>query len=317
MRLSSSLALLPADKGPAKGIYFVHLWGAAAHQTHHAAEMIMRDRNVSLAIAASLAIWLSPFQAGASSQYGEGAPRFSIFPQVIESGGPKDPFRILLTMAGQGPSHALGKATVTIGKGLEWVEGDRVHAGHPSDFWKGPRDNQWSVRVRASEPGSTAVRVLMSVQVGPNQVDEVVMNLPVVITAHGVTFAIPRPVRMETVRNGQRFRYGGLYLVPIDVPEEVTSADIKDGPTVIEQQPLKCSQCPSELKEVAFVVFVGRDGRLLSSRMLELGGEAKISAETAKGAEEALQHWKFSPARTKKSRAVAHWTFVRVPVEHE
>jgi len=86
---------------------------------------------------------------------------------------------------------------------------------------------------------------------------------------------------------------------------------------MIEQQPVKCSQCPSELKEVPFVVFVGRDGRLLSSRMLEPGGRAKISAETAKAAEEALQHWKFSPARTKKSRAVAHWTFVRVPVEHE
>ena len=277
----------------------------------------MRDRNVSFAIAASLAIWLAPLQAGASGNHYEGAPSFSIFPQVIESGGPKDPFRILLNMTGQGPAHALGKATVTIGKGLEWVEGDREHSGHPSMFWRGPRDNQWSVRIRGTEPCLTSVRVLLSVQVDPNQVVEIEMNLPVVITGKTITFEGPRPVRMETVRNGQRFRYGGFYLVPIDAPEEVTPADIKEGPTVIEQQPVKCSQCPSELKEVPFVVFVGRDGRLLSSRMLEPGGRAMISAETAKAAEEALRHWKFSPARTKKSRAVAHWTFVRVPVEHE
>jgi hypothetical protein len=278
--------------------------------------MIMRDRNVSLAIAASLAIWLAPFQAGASVDQYEGDPSFSIFPQVIESGGPKDPFRILLNMTGQGPSRAIGKATVTIGKGLEWVDGDREHAGHPSVFWKGPRDNQWSVRIRGTEPCLTSVRVLLSVQVDPHRVDEVEMNLSVVITAHDVTFAIPRPVRTETVRNGQRFRYGGFYLVPIDAPEEVTVTDIKEGPKVIEQQPVKCSQCPPELKEVPFVVFVGRDGRLLSSRMLEPGGTAKISAETAKSAEEILRHWKFSPART-KSRPVAHWTFVQVPVEHE
>jgi hypothetical protein len=279
--------------------------------------MIMRDRNVSFAIAASLAIWLAPFQADASVNQYEGDPSFSIFPQVVESGGPKDPFRILLNMTGQGPSNALGKATVTIGKGLEWVEGDREHSGHPSMSWRGSRDNQWSVRIRGTEPCLTSVRVLLSVQVDPNQVVEIEMNLPVVITGKTITFEGPRPVRMETVRNGQRFRYGGLYLVPIDVPEEVTPADIKEGPAVIEQQPVKCSQCPSQLKEVSFVVFVGRDGRLLSSRMLDPGGTARISAETAKGAEEALQHWKFSPARTKKSRPVAHWTFVSVPVEHQ
>jgi len=194
------------------------------------------------------------------------------------------------------------------------VGGDRKHVGHPSMFWKGPRDNQWSVRIRGAKPCSTSVRVLLSVQLDPNQVDEVEVNLPVVITTQSVTFSIPREVRTETVRNGQRYRYGGLYLVPIDAPEEVALSDIKEGPTVIEEQPVKCSQCSSELKEVPFVVFVGRDGRLLSSRMLDPGGRVKISAEIAKAAEEALHYWKFSPART-KFHPVAHWTFVQVPVE--
>ena len=276
----------------------------------------MRDRNGRLAIATSLVIWLSPVQAGASVGQYEGVAEFSIFPQVIESGGAHDPFRVLLTMHGKNPLNALGKATVTIGKGLEWVDGDREHTGHPSMFWKGARDNQWSVRLRAPEPCSTAVRVLMSVEASPHQVDEVEMVLPVVVTGASITFGIPRPVREESIRNSQRFRYGGLYLVPIDGPEEVTPPDIKEGPTVLEQQSVRCSQCASELKEIYFVVFVGRDGSLLSSRMLEPGGNAKISAETAKGAGEVLLHWKFSPART-KSGTVADWTFVRVPVGHE
>jgi hypothetical protein len=270
--------------------------------------------NGMLAIVASLLLGFLPFHAGASVNQYEGAPQFSIFPQVIESGGPKDPFRVLLTMRG-GPLHALGKSTVTIGKGLEWVEGDREHAGHPSVFWKGPRDNQWSVLLRASGPCSTSVRVSMSVEADRSQVDEIEMEMAVTVNGESVTFGIPRPVREETIRNGQRFRYGGLYLVPIDGPEEVTSADIKQGPTVVEKYPIKCPECSSQLTEVTFVVFVGRDGRLLSTRVLDTGGKAKVSAETAKGAKEALQHWKFSPART-KSRPVAHWAFVRVPVEH-
>ena len=244
----------------------------------------------------------------------EGAEMYSLVPQVIEHGTSQEPITILITMIGQGPKVAIGRTTVTLAAGLKWVDGDLEHVGHPSLAWNGPRDNQWSIKIRALGSGSTNVRLSLTVRVSGHQTDESVMSLPIVVSGDELAFGTPRRIRSETVRNGQRYRYAGLFLVPIEGPEDVTTSDIVHGPAAIYKQAGTCTTCPAGPFEVSLVAFVGTDGKLISSRYLEgqAGGDA--DEETIRAAQRALSRWRFTPART-KFRKLAHWMFVRVPMQ--
>jgi hypothetical protein len=244
----------------------------------------------------------------------EGTPIFSLSPQVIEMGGAQDPIEILVTMGGECQKNAIGRAIVSLEPGLEWIDGDRERVGHPSYFWDGPRDNQWSIRVRASGPCSTTVRASLSVKVNERQTDEVVMLLPIVIVGDNVTVGTLRTVRQESVRDGQRYRYAGLFLVPIDGPEEVTTADIEHHPVVTQKQTGRCDKCPAKVREITLVAFVGADGRVIASRSIDESLGNETDQEITRAARVALSKWRFTPAKA-KSRSVAHWVFVRVPVQ--
>src|SRR5262245_58059395 len=83
--------------------------------------------------------------AGASTPSEEGMGPFSIFPQVEQSDKPLEPFRILISAGGEYPRTTIGRASVQLGAGLEWVSKGSSHTAHVSSDWDGKPDNLWSI----------------------------------------------------------------------------------------------------------------------------------------------------------------------------
>jgi hypothetical protein len=87
----------------------------------------------------------------------------------------------------------------------------------------------------------------------------------------------------------------------------------------IEQPVGVCAQCPaSDLPDtVSFVVAVDRQGRVREDRLLGSArgkyGNRQPSPEVAAAARQALQQWRFEPARA-KGQVVSDWCSVRVVV---
>jgi len=245
----------------------------------------------------------------------EGARHFSIWLQrPFESGSPSEPFRILITMGGQYyRKDVVGTGTLRLGPGLSVVTGSLIHRGHVSKTWDGPEENSWVVVLRAHNKGSTWIRAVMTAKPTASRIDEMEMLLPIEITSDTLRFGVARAVRSETVRSGQRYRHG-WYLVPIERSEEVTSADIDQGVKVVHRVQGACPEGPVSVRELPFMVLVGRDGAMRSHRFLAgEGGAIGATPAMIQCAEAALKRWSFKPARA-RSRAVSDWTLVRVPV---
>ena len=157
----------------------------------------------------------------------------------------------------------------------------------------------------------------MSVDTGGGNRDEMDVVLPMDLTKSGPTFEIATVVRVETVRAGQRYRYGGEFLVPLDAPEEVPAGSIMERSVPRNVGEAVCSDCSSdESAELPFVVFVDAAGNVRSLRILKNEASLKGHRVTPKmiaSAEKAIRGWSFSPART-KGKAISDWCFVRVSV---
>jgi len=205
-----------------------------------------------------------------------------------------------------------------LGPNLEWIAGDSVHVASLSRQGDVSGKDRWSADIRALVDGSTEIRGTISVKPGPDRVDEREVVLPVLVTNGVVTFGQQRRVRAETVRGGQRYRYGGEFLVPIDRSEEVSNPDIQEGVKVTRRIDAVCQTCPPDsVQELQFVVFVTRDGTVHSSRLLGEGLDAKgVVPAMLHAAKETLRQWEFTPSRT-RSGPVADWTIVAVRVRGE
>jgi hypothetical protein len=245
----------------------------------------------------------------------EGVPQFAVSPQLDDPAGPPEAFRVVISMGGPDCGKSvLGRATIHLGPGLSWVSGDSVHVGHVSTLWDGPRDDTWAIVLNAASTGSTEIRASLTVDVGNAQVDEDEALLPIEVTADRVRAGIVKSVRHETIRHGRRYRYGGLFLVPIEGPEDFTSQGIVERARAVREEAAACPECKGKEQEVPFVVFIDSRGALHSYRPLSLAQEVSPPTPAmVSAAEEALKRWKFSPGRT-RTRSVADWLVVRVRV---
>ena len=245
----------------------------------------------------------------------EGTPQFWIAPQLAESRGPLDPFTMIVSIGGiYYPSTVTGTGKLRPGKGLRCVSGDSVHVGHVSEAWKGARDNLWSIVFQAREMGSTEIRATLRIRATDDRIDEMEVRLPIEVDSTGIRAGISRTIRAETVRAGQRFRYGGSFLVPIDKPENITYVDIKKRARVVAAEDAICAECGGAERAVPFVVFVDPRGKIRSYRLLPWDRDGMdVSSAVVQSAGEALRQWKFSPAST-RSRTVDDWIIVRVNV---
>lgn len=124
---------------------------------------------------------------------------------------------------------------------------------------------------------------------------------------------ISEVVRAEKVLDGRRYRYGGLWLVPLEADEEYSLAELSRagaGPRPSGQVIAYCHDCPLAADTVTFVVVIGRSGRVLQASPLASSVEAEAAERAARMV---LSKTVFRPAGY-RDKAVTDWAYVRIPV---
>lgn len=260
---------------------------------------------------------MTPSRSGAALRAaGVSEARISVQPTHI--GGAGQPFRILCGMMGSYAPDVVGNAVVRLGANLQWISGDTLHTASVSRNGDTSGNYLWNVDARAVADGTTEIRAIITVGPSPGRIDETEVVLPVLVNDGVVTFGQQRPVREETVRGNQRYRYAGEYLVPIDRSEFVVNSDIEAKVMVTRKVQATCRTCPADsIRELSFVVFVKRDGSIHSARFINDGSPDKAAPpDMIEAGRLAVMRWQFAPSKA-RSGPVADWIFVRVPVRGE
>jgi len=248
----------------------------------------------------------------------EGEPAFGIsgfykFPPRLD-----EPSPLLVRVWGEdtydGPVTSV--ARISVPDGIEVVSGDTVSVLHVSKRSRRHAGRVLQIMIRPVRPGSYVIRGSLGIDAGPDRgEDETDFVLPIDVRPDMVIYArAPRATRFENVRGGQRYRYGGRYLVPIDSTEALLEDEIVEKPKPLTQEAAICPGCTSPLPTVVpFVAMVGSDGRLRESRFLEMEDQGTVDPDVVAAASGALARWTFEPARV-GGRPVADYVVVRVPV---
>jgi len=208
-------------------------------------------------------------------------------------------------------------ALITVPEGIRVISGATFSAVSASGGKRAKSERKWQIVLRPTDIGIYEIRGTLTIDRGPDRgVDEAEFAIPLEVRSDTSFAGPPRPTRFEHVRAGQRYRYAGSYLVPIDSSEVMLQEEIDQKPRVVHQETAACSTCAGALPaRVPLVVMVGSDGLLREARYLdiiEVGEE--IDPTIVRVAEEALARWVFAPA-TSRGRPVADYLVVRVPVK--
>jgi len=271
---------------------------------------------VLLACVAAVSIAAAPARAGIGA---EGEPSFGI------SGYFKTPPRLgqattLLVRVWGEDSYDVpvtSVARISIPEGIRVISGDTVSVAHVNRWMRRLAQRLIQIVIRPERPGRYLIRGWLGIDGGPDHgADETDFLLSVVLEQDSVIYAhAPRVTRFENVRHGQRYRYAGRYLVPIDSSQALLEEDITSKAKAKSQEEAYCSGCPGPLPTlIPFVVMVGSDGRIRESRFLDMQEEGSTDPSIVAAASAALQRWEFSAARA-GDRAVADFLVVRVPVK--
>ena len=208
-----------------------------------------------------------------------------------------------------------GEAVVRlhIPAGVELISGDSVRVGNPG------RDGmRWEVRVRCESVAPCYIRGTMFYERGPLGTEEAEFTLPCSAVPESLGNLNSRTVRAEVFRNGQRYRYGGTYLVHIDSSERVVERDLTRSGSrahVLTSSEVMTASLPASVQDtVNCVVFVKPDGSVRAFRVL--GTKAVDASLRALIETELRTHWEFAPA-TVSGRPVDDWAEVSVLVRGE
>jgi len=207
-------------------------------------------------------------------------------------------------------------ARVSVPEGIEVVSGDTLSVAHVSRHSRRYAGRVLQIMIRPVRPGTYVIRGWLGIDAGAERgADETDFLLPIEVRPDTVIYArAPRATRFENVRGGQRYRYGGRYLVPIDSTEALLEDEITAKPKPLTQEAALCPGCAAPLPTVVpFVAMVGSDGRLRESRFLDMEEQGTIGSDVVAAASGALARWTFEPARA-GGRPVADYVVVRVPV---
>lgn len=249
----------------------------------------------------------------------DGEPAFGITAWFVK---PPRPFRespLLVRVWGENTygNQVQSTAHISVPEGIQVVSGPTLSVASSSVGRRAKPERKWQILLRPLSPGVYEIRGTLRIDAGPDHgVDETDFVIPLEVRGDTVLARSPRPTRFEHVREGQRYRYAGRYLVPIDSSEAVLQDEIDQKPQVVRQEAAACSTCAGTLPAVVpLVVMVGSDGLLREARYLdiiEVGEE--IDPTIVQAAKEALVKWAFAPA-TSRGRPVADYLVVRVPVK--
>ncbi|HZE18868.1 MAG TPA: hypothetical protein VE402_01990 [Candidatus Angelobacter sp.] len=209
-------------------------------------------------------------------------------------------------------------ARLSIPDGIEVLLGDTVSVNYVAWHARHRKPERLLLlTIRPKSYGSYVIHGSLSIQGGLDYGrDETDFDLPFTLSPDSATYArAPRATRFEIVRNGQRYRYSGRYLVPIDSTQGLLEEEITSKPKPLVQTAAACHVCPGPLPAmVPFVVMVGSDGTVRESRFLDISEEGTIDPTLIAAAGGSLKSWQFEPARA-GSLAVADYVVVRVPVK--
>lgn len=213
-------------------------------------------------------------------------------------------------LAGHGPE---GRVRITLPEGLTLVSGDTAFTVSvrrvlpPHHF-----------TVRPERPGTFEVRGTLSILTAPGEEDFYDIGLPVTVTGDTLTPGGPVVHRIESRRAGQRFRYAGSWLLPVDEGESFDAVKFEQSGTraqPAEALVAKCPECPSTGADTAlFVVVVDKNGNVANAHALGLPGRHGSSdTRVVAAGRAALSKGRFKPAQ-QNGHPVADWLYVRIPV---
>jgi len=237
----------------------------------------------------------------------EGEPPFWFDVQPMGPAAADRTLRIGIECGGYDGTGVMGKVRVMLPAGIE-----RVAGGTAMTVDMGSSHRPYTLIVRLVGNGAHVIRATMRVDLGRGIRDEAECELPIRVSPESVVVGRGRVVREERVQNGQRFRYGGSFMVPIDEAGFATELEIwtkGSRPAAVDAPPATCAECAAG-DSVRWVLFVDPAGKLRDARPLDDdGGDApRIKATRA-----ALQRWTFESA-TIGGRTVVDWMIATVPV---
>jgi len=217
--------------------------------------------------------------------------------------------RLWFSMAGmQFDTAATGVAHITLPPGLKLVSGDTLHVGQPAG-----RNDHWRLVVVPQLAGDYEITGTLRITSDKGRLDEADLVFRCHIEADTAAVEDSRVTRLETVRHGQRYRYGGRYLVPIEAPEHVTQAEIERSGTraaIRASSPGRCVNCGTKgTVEARFVVFVNATGSVVGARPLQA-----LPPAVERAARDVLEGWKFEPTRV-HGHPVSDWLRVTVRID--
>ncbi len=208
-------------------------------------------------------------------------------------------------------------ARISIPDGIEIVSGDTVSVARVYRHGRKRSERVLQLVVRPARYGSYLIRGWLGIDAGEEHgKDESDFDLPLTLEPDSMSYArAPRATRYENVRHGQRYRYAGQYLVPIDSTQALLEEEITEKAKPVTQVAASCHGCPGPLPTVVpFVAMVGSDGRVRGSRFLDIQEEGTTDPALVAAASAALSGWQFMPAKA-NGVPVADYVVVRVPVK--
>src|SRR4051812_13816233 len=271
-----------------------------------------------VAALAALTIQASPLPARAG--YGaEGEPTFGISGYFQTAPRLGQPTTLLVRVWGEDTYDVpvTSVARISLPEGIEVVSGDTVSVAHVDRHTRHRPERVVELTIRPTRYGDYRIHGWLAIDAGEEHgADETDFYLPLTIRPDTLIYArAPRATRFENVRHGQRYRYGGRYLVPIDSTQALLEEEIGTKPRATTQEAASCHTCPGPLPTVVpFVVMVGADGAIRESRFLDIQETGSIDPTLVAAASRALASWTFEPARA-GSQPVADYLVVRVPVK--
>jgi hypothetical protein len=244
-----------------------------------------------------------------------GQPRLFMNMEVTPPPAPGKPGNLRVMAGGIYSAVQTGRVDIHLPRGFKVVSGALSRTVHTDTD---SADNQWDIQFVPQCPGRYEISGRLTVDVEPGYGRDEAEYVATLTMGRDTVWATPsRAVRYERVTGKQRYRYSGIYMVPIAHSERVIQDDIVVGARVLRQVPATCAHCgPGEgVNRVSVTVFLNEKGKLVDVRAipyeLPSGRVFDPDSTTMAAVRRALARWEFSPSRT-ESGPVADYLGVRV-----
>lgn len=214
------------------------------------------------------------------------------------------------------PASARASLHIEVPAELRLLRGDTLVTGRLEEV-----RGRWTYLLLPQRPGQYEVRGRVTIDGGAQGTDEGEFTMPITVGPDSIAVEHSRYVRLELLKEGQRYRYADWWLVPLDSTERpAVQADLEvRGAHARPTAPAAatCHRCSSSAMpdSVHFVVIIGPDGRLRDWKLLgsSLRRGHRPDPEVAAAAETTLKNMTFQPAEA-GGHAVSDFVYVAIPV---